>query len=229
MQNSSSRRLLVEGLADVGFFEALCREAGFQKNAVWIGPPTDFSQGGNGKGNALQALEDAMDSLRSGQVTNLGIVVDADFSTSPQDGFVATYNKILEIVSLFGYVAPENFSIDKFRGFVFTHPKLLPPIGAWIMPDNHSDGYLGHFCLNAANPNERKILNHAKKSITALKNHKFPLHFLAKAETATWLAWQASPGQGLNSLIGNKLIDTNSAAYKGLLQWLKAIFSSKPK
>lgn len=225
--NSSSKRLLVEGPADVEFFEALCREAGFKNKEIWIGPPRAFNRGGNGKGNALQALEDAMDCLRSGLVTHLGIVIDADFSTNPNDGFTATYNKVLAIVTEYGYSKPENMPIRNLQGFTLTHPKKLPTIGAWIMPDNQSDGYLEHFCINAADPSERKMLDHAKRSISALKTQKFPPHFLAKAETATWLAWQASPGQGLNSLIGNKLIDTNSPAYEGLLRWLVTIFSSK--
>lgn len=227
MQNPSSKRLLVEGHADVAFFETLCREAGFKNKEIWIGPPSDFNQKGNGKGNALQALEDAMDSLRSGQVTHLGIVIDADFSTNQNDGFVATYDKVVKIVTAHGYSKPESTPIGNFQGFTLTHPRKLPTIGAWIMPDNKNDGYLEHFCINAADSSEKNILDHAKKSISTLETTKFPPHFLAKVETATWLAWQASPGQGLNSLIGNKLIDTNNAAYKGLLQWLKTIFSSK--
>ena len=95
------------------------------------------------------------------------------------------------------------------------------------MPDNKNDGYLEHFCIDAASPSEREVLDYAKKVVSSLKNKKFPTHFLAKAETATWLAWQASPGQDLNSLIGNKLVDTDSAACKGLLQWLSTIFSSR--
>ncbi|MBI4742881.1 MAG: hypothetical protein HY777_15335 [Betaproteobacteria bacterium] len=227
MPHPSNKRLLVEGQADAAFFTALCRTAGFADQEIWIGPPTSYFQKGDGKGNAFQAFEYAMDDLRSGQVTHLGIVVDADFSTSPKDGFLATYRKIEGIVTKFGYLPPMSFAGANYQGFKFAHPKKLPTIGAWVMPDNFSDGYFEHFCINAANPAESDILSHAKSAVSTLKAPKFPPHFLTKAETATWLAWQESPGQGLNSLIGNKLMDTNSAAFKGLLQWLTSTFQTE--
>ncbi len=226
MQYPSNKRLLVEGLADAAFFTALCREAGFRDQEIWVGPPVDFARKGNGKDNALRVLEDTMDDLRSGQATHLGIVVDADSATNPKNGFSATYQKIEDIVTKHGYGCPTKFAGENYQGFRFVHPKKLPTIGAWVMPDNKSDGYFEHFCISAADPGESDILAHARDAVSTLKAPKFPPHFLAKAETATWLAWQKSPGQGLNSLIGNKLVDTNSAPYKGLLQWLKSTFSS---
>lgn len=229
MLQPSNKRLLVEGQADAAFFTALCREAGFADKEVWIGPPTSFSQKGDGKGNAFQALEYAMDDLRSGQVTHLGIVVDADFSTNPhqKDGFLVTYGKIESIVTEFGYLPATKCAGENYQGFKFSHPRKLPTIGAWVMPDNCSDGYFEHFCLTAASSAEGDILTHAKTAISTLKAPKFPPHFLTKAEAATWLAWQESPGQGLNSLIGNKLLDTNSVPFKGLLQWLTSTFQTE--
>lgn len=222
MQNQSTKRLIVEGSADKHFFASLCRELGC--GDIWIGPPTEHDQGGNGKGNAFQALSDYLEEITTGHVTHLGIVIDADFCSSSQnDGFQATYSEISKRLNQHGYLQHG----DGKAGFIFTHLKNLPNIGVWIMPDNKSDGYLEQFCIHAASKSEACLLDHAKRAVATLTNPKFSPHKLAKAEISTWLAWQTDPGQGLNSLIGGNLLDTESSTFKSLTFWLKTIFLLK--
>lgn len=222
MHAHSDRRLIVEGQADQSFFEALCRDHGITK--LWIGPPTTFSQGGNGKGNALQALEDALDDIRTGHVTNLGIVVDADFvSAGASNGIVATRTRIDAIVGKLDYSIVSGSSAA--NGLIYSsRRKGLPQIGAWIMPDNRSDGYLEHFCLASAAPSEATLVAEAKRSVAALSAKRFLPHKTVKAEVSTWLAWQQEPGQGLNALIGGKLLDATQASYASLTSWLRILF-----
>lgn len=221
MVANSSRRLIVEGEADRSFFESLCRDNGIAQ--LWIGPPTSFSQGGNGKGNALQALEDALSEIGTGHVTNLGIVVDADFVlVGANNGIRATRTRIDAILSRHDYAL---VGTDPDKGFIYSaKQKGLPKIGAWIMPDNRSDGYLEQFCLSSASPNEAALIAETKRVVAALTPKRFPLHKTVKAEVSTWLAWQQEPGQSLNSVIGGKLLDTTNASYQSLTNWLRTIF-----
>lgn len=216
----SKRRLIVEGEADREFFSALCRELGVRD--IWIGPPRELGQGGNGKHNAFQALKDALTDIETGHVTHLGIVVDADFTaTGTKNGLAAARNEIDTIASSYGYSLAKS---DSTKGLFYSHSKGLPQIGAWIMPDNKSDGYLEQFCLESAAPSEAALVASAKQAVTRLTNQKFPPHKKVKAEVSTWLAWQTEPGQGLNSLIGGKLIDTTRASYQNLSTWLTTVF-----
>lgn len=222
MHAYSDRRLIVEGQADQNFFEALCRCNGITK--LWIGPPTKWAQGGDGKGNALQALNDALEDIRTGHVTSLGIVVDADFvSAGAANGIAATRARIEAIVGKLDYSIVSGSSAAK--GLVYSSKrKGLPQIGAWIMPDNRSDGYLEHFCLASAAPSEAALVAEAKRAVAVLSSKRFPTHKTVKAEVSTWLAWQQEPGQGLNGLIGGKLLDATQTSYANLTNWLKLLF-----
>jgi len=221
MLANSKKRLIVEGEADQNFFEALCRENGITK--PWIGPPTKFSQGGNGKGNALQALEDSLPDIETGHVTSLGIVVDADFvAAGANNGVIATRARIDAIVGKYGY---SPVGTNPAKGLIYSPKKKgLPQIGAWIMPDNRSDGYLEQFCLSSASPNEAALIAETKRVVAALIPKRFPPHKTVKAEVATWLAWQQEPGQGLNAVVGGKLLDTTHASYMNLTNWLRTLF-----
>lgn len=221
----SQRRLIVEGKADKDFFSSFCRELGIKN--LWVGPPNEFSQAGNGKGNALQALRDSLEDIRTGHVTNLGIIVDADYPQGgTKNGFSATRSEIKKIFEEFGYQLRNG---DQTRGLFFDHDHGLPTLGAWIMPNNNDDGYLEKFCIDSAHQNESKLIDAARSAITQLKEKKFPINKTVKAEVATWLAWQKEPGQGLQSIIGGGLIDANSVPYGSIKHWLSTVFESKNK
>jgi hypothetical protein len=46
-KRDASRRLLVEGEADRGFFESLLSYAKLDSKSIWVGPPTDFDAAGS--------------------------------------------------------------------------------------------------------------------------------------------------------------------------------------
>lgn len=220
----TQKTLLVEGAADQIFFEALLRNIGYRKNEVTVGPPREYGASSDGKSNAISIFEDLLDSLHDGRVNRLGLVVDADSKSSGGLGFLSTYQRIEKLLSPKGYLVQLPPQKVLFDGFIFDNKHGLPKIGIWIMPTNQADGYIENWCLTSAAAAESQLVAKAKQAVDSLNNKKFPEHFIAKAHTATWLAWQKTPGEGLGSLIGNNLLNKNSESYEGLSNWLKKVF-----
>lgn len=50
----------------------------------------------------------------------------------------------------------------------------------------------------------------------------------AKAETATWLAWQESPDRGLYNALKKNLLSPAAPGYTALLAWMQQIFPPTP-
>lgn len=224
MAATSSKKLLVEGLSDQVFFEALCREIGYKNKEIWVGPPHSYGAGGNGKGNAITIFDDLLDSLNDERITNLGLIVDADYVQTDGLGFQKTFDRIASILSIRGYTIPLHSNKHELAGFIFQNNNTSTEVGVWIMPCNHDDGTIEDFCLSIADPSENPLIAEAKSAVNKLTVPKFPLHFKSKAEAATWLAWQKVPGQGLTGLIGNNLLDKQNPNYIGLANWLKKVF-----
>lgn len=219
--NSSPKKLVVEGNADREFFTSLTRSIA-NTRPIWIGPPQELGAGGNGKNNALNIFSDLLEELATGQITHLGIVLDADFKEVDQSqaGFANTLDTVKTILHNKDY----SQSATQQAGLIFEHSSL-PPVGIWVMPDNQNDGSLENFCITTAKQEELALITHAQQAINTLPQPaRFPRHKIAKAEVATWLAWQREPGQGMNSLIGNTLLDTQHPDYVELVMWLKAVF-----
>ena len=221
MAGNSEKMLLVEGIADQSFFESIFHDIGYKNKEISVGPPREYGAAGNGKGNAIKIFEDLLDGIRDARIKRLGLVTDADFSKTSGLGFLATYQRIAAPLIAHNYIVPSTPEKVGSSGFVFKHQYDLPDIGVWIMPSNQSDGYIEDFCLQSAVKSESQLLTKARQAVSQLSSPKFPTHFNSKAEAATWLAWQAVPGQGLTGLIGNSLLDKEDAksSYAGLRNW----------
>lgn len=217
-----TKKLLVEGEADTRFFSACCREIGLDD--VWVGPPQEFSGAGTGKGNAISLLPDLIDEMEQGQVTRLAIIVDADYAKTGGLGYEETLKKIQGILALKGYKIPK--AVDGHKGGRnFVHSDGLPDVGLWIMPDNKNPGFLEDFIRVSLVATENKLFAVASSTVRGLDRPKFkPLH-VSKADVATWLAWQSIPGQGLNSVIGSKLLNFKKGLGKEFADWLKLIYA----
>jgi len=217
----SSKMLLVEGDADTSFHAACLRAAGILD--VEVGPPRDFSGHGTGKGNALTLFPSLIEGMEDGRITQLALVVDADYAKLGGLGYDETLKRVRTIVSAHGYAIPAKVAPAP-KGHIFTHPDGLPNVGLWIMPDNEHPGFLEDFILASIAGTETKLVAHAKEIVEALPAPKFKDLHVNKAHVATWLAWQTAPGQGLHSVIGNKLINTNKGIAGDFIRWLKAVY-----
>ena len=215
-----TKKLLVEGEADTSFFEACLREAGIVD--VWVGPPKDFGGKEYGKGNALNILPELIQGLADESSKRLALIVDADFPETDL-GFLKTWSKITKILRDYGYSVQDN-PPKSTAGIVFRHTDGLPDFGLWIMPDNTRDGLLEDFIKDSAANAEQPLLGHAIKTVKDLPTKKFKEIHNSKAEIATWMAWQAMPGQGLQGAVGGKLLDFEKGQAKQFIDWLKKIY-----
>lgn len=221
------KMLLVEGENDKSFFTACCRKIGLE-DKIWVGPPNSLSDLAAGKGNAIKLLsvliELASRDDSAERIESIGLVVDADTPAGGGLGFAKTWQQISEILGRHNYVMPDSRE-GAGKGFCFEHADGLPRIGLWVMPDNLSQGILEDFVKKSVVGTEKSLLQHAEQVVAGLKAPKFKPHHLSKAELATWLAWQAVPGQGMHGAVGGQLLDFKKGLAKQYIDWLMRVFS----
>jgi hypothetical protein len=214
-----ARVLLLEGDADVTFYLAFCREVGIKD--IRAVPPRSYGAGVDSKTNAIHILPILLQQLNDGAIANRGILVDADYSSEHGLGCSGTLAKIREQLVAHGFASESPLAGG---GFLFKHANGLAPVGAWIMPDNKSDGMLEDFIQNAIAREHQPLHAHAHKIVGELRAPLFkPIH-RAKAQVATWLAWQRIPGKGLESTVGDRLINLASPNCRALALWFHAVF-----
>jgi hypothetical protein len=221
------KMLLVEGENDKSFFTACCRKIGLE-DKIWVGPPNGLGDFSAGKDNAIKLLsvliELASRDESDERIEAIGLVVDADFPAAGGLGFAKTWERISHILRAHAYVIPDVLDRSG-KGFCFQHNDGLPQIGLWIMPDNLSQGLLEDFVKKSVVGTEKSLLQHAEQAVAGLKAPKFKPHHLSKAELATWLAWQAMPGQGMAGAVGGQLLDFKKGPSKLYIDWLAQVFS----
>lgn len=217
------KMLLVEGTADRQFFVACLRVVGFAPGEVQVKPPRDYGAMGDGKGNAISLLPDLVKQMEDGAITRLAIVVDSDYVVN-HEGFSRTGARISSLLGTLGYVVPDSLK-PSVNGYHFTHTRGLPSLSCWLMPDNSSDGYVEDFVRESVEPAERDLLTYARTVVSKVPRIKFPLWHTTKAEVATLLAFQASPGQQLAGAVGSSLVNFQAGLGKHFADWLKRSFT----
>jgi hypothetical protein len=227
-----TRLLIVEGESDRSFFEALLRRLKLDV-AIHVVVPRDLSATPNDptrntKQGVIKRLDSQVRRLATGHLLALGVVIDADQPT--QGGFEATRTLVAKALALHGFDAPVSSGQG---GLLATHPDGLPPVGLWVMPDNIHPGTLEDWIIRCRHPGETTLWQHAQQAIDTLPGGpRFnPTTRRAKADVATWLAWQAAPGEErytlVNSLSGNQpLLDETAPLFRDLCNWLRQVFSS---
>ena len=127
-----------------------------------------------------------------------------------------------DAVALYGFTLAK--SPPQHQGLLFKHPDGLADLSLWIMPDNRSDGALEDFITSCIIKSEEFLFRLAQKSVTALKEPKFKPTQVAKAEVATWLAWQKAPGRGPYYALQEGSIDMSCQSFLGLSDWLERLY-----
>lgn len=209
-------KLVVEGQSDTLFFEALIQK---ENLTIDVEPRHSISK----IPNLLEAL---FDDLRDGVIEHLGIVADADYTTSKGiGGFNKRWQQLTQPLKRNGYdiTAPPSQS---YVGNIFTHPDGLPPVGLWLMPDHKNDGMLEDLIKQTVCEGEQQsLLQTATVCLNRLPITLFKPHHHTKATLYTWLAWQKRPGQALVSTVNADLIDRQSQEIQSFLKWLRKVFS----
>lgn len=212
--------LVVEGESDQRFFERLCETLGLTAS-VKVAPPRALQPGAyNTKQGVFNYLKKTLlPQLKDGQLIRLGVAVDAD--SPPNGGFPATQTLATRTLAPFGY----TLKTTQPAGLMYEHHDGLADIGVWVMPDNQRPGTLEDWAPQCLHPQEHPLFAHARSAVQTLPEPpKFTPLQRSKAEVATWLAWQAHPGHGLDQAVRDGLFDTESQGYRQLTRWLNQTF-----
>lgn len=220
-----SHVLLVEGEADRGFFEQVCKKLDWNSYPK-ITPafPKDYQADyeeflHNGKQAVRKLLNDLLPDLvdESSTLKRLAAVVDADYAKGL--GFQETLKQFQETAANYGFSLLENNS----SGLIFKQDDLV--FGLWIMPNNEKEGMLEDFIKTCIKSDEQALFNHASQTIQAISEPKFDTNIhLTKAEIATWLAWQKTPSHGFYISVKDNLLQIDHDLFQELERWLKQIF-----
>lgn len=174
--------------------------------------------------HAIALLSVLLPQLLDGTTERLAIIVDADYAKLHGLGFEETWKIITSKFAEFKYEIPDKPGAAP-GGFIYKNADGLPPVSLWIMPNNHSSGFLEDFIKLSIKQTEAKFARSAFSTVDAIPDKRFaPLH-TSKAEIATWLAWQKHPGKTLASAIGDQLLDLKANPCKSFIEWLKTAFA----
>ncbi len=217
-----SRILLVEGETDRGFFEQVCKLVLNPMPTIKVSVPKDYQgQIRNSKQGVFITLRQLLLGLMSedSQPKRLAAIVDADYDITNGLGFQKTLEQVKTIAAEHDF----DLSATHSNGFIFRNGELA--FGLWIMPNNKRDGMLEDFIKTCIKSDEQVLFNHASQTIQAISEPKFDktIH-LTKAEIATWLAWQKTPGHGFYAAVKDDLLQTDHDLFQELQRWLKQIF-----
>lgn len=211
--------LLVEGEADRGFFEQLCKVLALEAD-IKVATPKDVGGYGNSKQGVIKQFETQIRQLADGSISRLGCIVDADYASENGLGFAGTLAQLSDKLTAAGFTAKMGAAQ---AGLLFEHEDFHD-VGCWIMPDNQNEGMLEDWLCACRKATEQALIDYATATISALPETRFKAIHRSKAEIATWLAWQKTPGHGYYEAIRAGLLDTNHPAYLALCGWLEHLY-----
>jgi hypothetical protein len=207
--------LLLEGDADVHFIQHLCNLAGIARNS--------FSY--VNKGSNSQLLRGLATELRSSEIRQLGIVLDAD------SDLAATWRAVTDKLRAAGYDAiPAAPAAEGTLLAAHTNAGLAAPtVGIWLMPDNSLPGMLEDLAARMIAPSD-ELWPLAQQAVgqIAPDRRRFRPTYLRKAEVHTWLAWQDEPGTPLGLAITRTYFDANADLAQRFVGWLRTLFDITP-
>ncbi len=106
---AASKILLVEGEADKSFFKEICKKLSLDTDTdVLVAPPKDIGGTHNTKGGVTNHLKlSLLPQLNDGQITRIGIVLDADYEEFGS-GYQQTISTVTKVVEPFGFSLKPN-------------------------------------------------------------------------------------------------------------------------
>ena len=212
--------LLVEGEADKGFFEQICKSLELDTE-VRVASPKDLEGVRNSKQGVFNLLPTLLPLLLIEEgLTHIAIIVDADYLALNGLGYQKTIERVSDIVRPFGFEFDQNVA----SGILYKHSDGLADFGLWIMPDNQNEGMLEDWIKTCVSQNEQTLFKQAQDVVKDITNPKFSSHLTSKAEVATWLAWQKQPVHGLYAVITDDLLNDEHPLFQELTDWLLKVF-----
>jgi hypothetical protein len=99
-------------------------------------------------------------------------------------------------------------------------------LGAWIMPDNASEGSLEMFLRHLVPGDLEALWTHAVTSTAAAKpvGACYRDCHLSKANLYAWLAWQDEPGQRAGAALTKKVLDAHAESAAPFVKWFRELY-----
>jgi len=212
--------LLVEGPEDAHVLKHLCDFYGIVGQ---IARParTEFTTGINIKDeegiNSL--LKNLTRWLRSSDVEQLGIIVDADSSSLDR------WNAIRNVLIKAGYEEALIAKTPDPTGSIIRQlNQQVSTIGIWLMPNNIAAGMLEDFISSLIQPGD-PLWSRAVQAVDQIPPDERRFSQATKAYIHTWLAWQEDPGKPMSVAIHPKrYLDAQAPAAATLVAWLRRLF-----
>ncbi len=207
--------LLLEGDTDVHFIQQLCNRARIARDS--------FSY--VNKGGIDKLLNGLTTELRSSEIRQLGIVLDADSNLD------TTWHAVTDRLRAVGYndipivPAPEGTLLAAHA----SANVAAPTVGIWLMPDNTRSGMLEDLAAQmiAAQDDLWPLAQQAVGQIEPTRR-RFRPTYLRKAEVYTWLAWQDEPGTPLGLAVTRQYFHANADVAQRFIGWLHRLFDLTP-
>lgn len=147
---------------------------------------------------------------------SLGIVLDADV-----DG-QARWEKVRSLLFGAGYI---DIPLKPIPTGTIVTSAGLPRVGLWLMPDNTAPGMLEDFLAMLRAPGDQ-LWEHAVQAVATIppELRQFAPGHLTKAQLATFLAWQKSPGLRMSDAIRDNVLRAGTPIARDFVQWLRLLF-----
>lgn len=97
------------------------------------------------------------------------------------------------------------------------------PAGAWIMPDNASEGALEEFAMDLV-PRGDELWDYSKEVIEGLPERRFNEKDEGKAHIHTWLAWQETPREPIGRAIQQDVLNPHADLAVRFVNWVRELF-----
>ena len=185
----------------------------------------NFGKTGGSFNGAIKGLKAA---LNEENLTNIGIIVDAD-KKGKNGGVAERWQRIHDTIKAkFPELDLRGYSPNP-NGIVIFNDNY-PTIGVWIMPDNQNEGYLEHFLAQLIDREDVMYKNAVDKVSDLYENNKHLKEIRKqKANIYTWLAWQEEPGQSFGTAVKSNILNAKGEAIQPFLNWIKDTFDVEVK
>lgn len=213
MASFNPNRLIVEGFEDLFSVQSL-----MSAHIPWA----------QGKENAPVLIEVGMSAnqilvegyltahIKTAGVDVVGVMLDADVNPKGR------YTRIRDLcVGLFPSM-PKNMPATGLIVENASNQRL----GAWIMPDNVSEGDLETFLKHLVPEDSKPVWDHGVESLAKAKEIGAPCREChdPKATLFTWLAWQDPPGQKAGHALTRRILNPRAASAIPFVNWFRELY-----
>lgn len=153
--------------------------------------------------------------IKTPGLKRLGVMLDAD--TKPR----SRYESLRSMCSTYFPDLPEEMPET---GLIVDHEGIR--FGAWIMPDNKSDGDLETFLRCLVPASGEATWKYAEESVARARLIGAPYKnaHVTKANLYTWLAWQDEPGQSPGRSLTQRILDPAGKRGATFIKWFSDLY-----